>query len=230
MPLDLNQLASAASQYVNDPPLSHTCCAPPRACGKAMRKGLDWSMQGEHSCISHGVTAFDGFLSLRIECQRRRASGGLRDAFRLLDSCRCARPRLLRASDQFDRQSDARERKETVDLQCGQATLRRFEVWRSRVFRGAIHWYAGGLLGWQWIAGKTPRLDEAPAAEVSARLTARRTGILCEVSCFNPKSRRNEDPGPGSVGISSLIWGGRPRSQRKSGSRLWLSRVALRFF
>ncbi len=168
-PLDLNRLASAAAQYVDDQStLAYLLRSAARLRdGNAEGFGL---VDGNGSLLHFAwVTAFDGFFLAELNAKVDAPSA---DCVMIFD---CWTPVSARGHGYYG-QTVSRIAKRMRDLgkspwifsaASNVASVRGLE---KAGFQRRYSLVRQRALGWQRIKGETPKCDEAPAAEVSARV------------------------------------------------------------
>ena len=150
-------------------PRSHTCCAPLRACETETRKGL--ALVDANGALLHfaWVTAFDGFFLSELNAKVDAPSA---DCVMIFD---CWTPVSARGHGYYGQTVSLiakrmRDRGKNPWIFSAASNLASVRGLEKAGFQRRYSLVRQRILGWQRIKGETPKLDEAPVAEVSARV------------------------------------------------------------
>jgi hypothetical protein len=168
-PLDLNMLASAAAQYVDD---NETLAYLVRSASRLREGNADgFGFVDPVGSLVHfaWVAAFDGFFLRELNA---RVDAPSSDCVLLFGGWTPASARGLAGCEGAigliaERMRDRGKKLWTFSSAKSISSVQRLE---KSGFRRRYSLVRRRALGWQTIKGKTPRVDEARAAEVSARI------------------------------------------------------------
>ena len=168
-PLDLNHLASAASQYVDDPStLAYLLRSASRLRdGNAEGFGL---VDAKGALLHFAwITAFDRFFLAELNAKVDGPSAG---CVMIFD---CRTPVFARGHGYYGRTvsliaKHVRDRGQSPWIFSAASNVASVRGLEKAGFQRRYSLVRQRILGWQRIKGETPKLDEAPVAEVSARV------------------------------------------------------------
>jgi CelD/BcsL family acetyltransferase involved in cellulose biosynthesis len=167
--IDLNLLASAASQYVDDP----LTLAYLLRCASRLRDGNaeGFGMLDASGAVLHlaWVTAFDKFFLSELNGKVDGPSAGCAMIFD------CWTPISARGHGYYGQTvsliaKGLRERGNSPWIFSAAGNLASIRGLEKAGFQRRYSLIGQRILGWHRIKGETPKLDEAPVAEVSARV------------------------------------------------------------